>query len=224
MLVEADNDVVLAHLAKRLGMDFVHAPGREHAAAVLSRWPIVCTINHALLVENGPRSLVEAVVQLPGGGEMSVFAVHFSARAYAADEQKRLNELDVLLNITRPLRDAGRPHVLAGDFNSNSPVQVIDVARCKPSTRAAFAANGDRIPREVIERLLAAGYTDTLAAARPDAAAHAATFTTHEPGQRIDYIFTVGIADAAIAGAWIEQDRLATYASDHYPVGAELHV
>jgi endonuclease/exonuclease/phosphatase family metal-dependent hydrolase len=49
-----------------------------------------------------------------------------------------------------------------------------------------------------------------------------ATFTTQHPGQRVDYIFTHGVDRRHIADAWIERDRLATYASDHYPVGAEI--
>jgi len=224
VLVEADDETVLAHLAKRLGADFIAAPGDGHTVAVLSRWPIVQTVNHALLVQNGPRSLVEAVVRHPDGREISIFGLHLSARAYEENEQTRLAEVDALLRITQMLCNAGRPHVLAGDFNSNSPVQDIDIAKCKAKTREAYAANGNRIPRRVIQRLLDAGYVDTLAATKPEAAKTAATFTTHEPGQRVDYIFAFGLAEAAVADAWVEQDRLATYASDHYPVGAELHV
>jgi endonuclease/exonuclease/phosphatase family metal-dependent hydrolase len=35
----------------------------------------------------------------------------------------------------------------------------------------------------------------------------------------VDYIFSF---DLLARGAWVEQDRLATYASDHYPIGAEF--
>ena len=50
------------------------------------------------------------------------------------------------------------------------------------------------------------------------------TFTTQHPGQRVDYIFAFGFVPTAIRSAWIETDRLATYASDHYPIGAEIWV
>jgi endonuclease/exonuclease/phosphatase family metal-dependent hydrolase len=36
----------------------------------------------------------------------------------------------------------------------------------------------------------------------------------------VDYIFTFGIDSPR--DAWIEQDRLARYASDHFPVGVEI--
>jgi endonuclease/exonuclease/phosphatase family metal-dependent hydrolase len=50
------------------------------------------------------------------------------------------------------------------------------------------------------------------------------TFTTQHPGQRVDYIFSIGLPLASIRAAWIETDRLAKYASDHFPVGAEIEL
>jgi endonuclease/exonuclease/phosphatase family metal-dependent hydrolase len=81
---------------------------------------------------------------------------------------------------------------------------------------------GGDVPRRVIARVLEAGYIDTLAAHAPGPAATAASFSTLHPGQRVDYIFSFGLD--GLAGAWIEQDRLARYASDHFPVGAEFRV
>ena len=48
------------------------------------------------------------------------------------------------------------------------------------------------------------------------------TFSTQYPGQRVDYIFTHTILHSRFKDAWIEQDRLAKYASDHFPIGLEL--
>ena len=36
------------------------------------------------------------------------------------------------------------------------------------------------------------------------------------------YIFTHGIDRSRLKDAWIEYDRLAKYASDHFPIGAEI--
>ena len=41
-------------------------------------------------------------------------------------------------------------------------------------------------------------------------------------GQRVDYIFAHGIDPNRIRDAWAEHDRLARYASDHFPIGAEI--
>ena len=92
------------------------------------------------------------------------------------------------------------PHVLAGDFNANSPTQRIDPDQCKPATKKAWHDNGGRIPRRVIERLLAAGYVDTLRQTHRESADEMTSFTTHWPGQRVDYIFSFGMA---LQGAWI---------------------
>jgi len=220
-LVEADNLDVVERIARRLRMDYVRAEGAGHLAALLSRWPIVESINHAAL-RGRPQALLEAQVAEPGGDSWVIGVVHLHARAFDADETVREEELTEVLGAFARQRDAGRPHLLCGDFNANSPIQRIDPEKCKPRTREAWAANGGGVPRRVIQRLLDAGYVDVLHAVKGDAAATAASFTTQYPGQRIDYVFTWGIDASRLRDAWIETDRLAKYASDHFPVGAEI--
>ena len=222
-LVEADDTAVLDRIAGRLKMDLVHAPGNAHASALLSRWPIRESINHAPLHKDFEKSLLEATVVEPGTGrEWTVGVAHLHAHATEADERQRERELDTLLKIFSVHRAAGRPHLLAGDFNANSPHQQIDPARTKPRTQKEWAANGNQLPRRVVQTLLDAGYLDTLHAFDPAAAATTGTFSTQFPGQRVDYLFTHGIDRSQIRRAWVEQDRLAKYASDHFPVGLEL--
>lgn len=223
-LIEADDAEVVARIARRLGHDVVTAEGYGHSVAILSRWTIVSSINHALLEPGAPRSLLEALIRTPAGADVPIFALHLHARAFEADEQARLRETAVLLRTTHDLRTRNVPHVLMGDFNANSPIQQIDISRCKQTTQEAYRANGNQLPRVVIENLLDHGYVDTLHAHLGDAAATETTFTTHEPGQRVDYVFTYGIDPGRIRRAWVERDRLATFASDHYPVGAEIDV
>lgn len=222
-LVEADDQAVVDRLAQRLNMTAVRGAGRKGtSAAVFSRCEFVHTINHALLHEDGPRSCLEARLRDSDGREWDVLATHFSARATMDDEQRRLGELSRLLEITRVHRREGRPHLLLGDFNSNSPVQHFDPARAHPRTRQAYEANGKLLPRQVVQRLLDEGYLDTLPAVLGERARHLMSFTTRHPGQRLDYIFAWGIAPSRVREAWIEHDSLARYASDHFPVGATI--
>jgi endonuclease/exonuclease/phosphatase family metal-dependent hydrolase len=223
-LIEADHPEVLARITKRLNMDHVVAQGEKHSVAILSRWPISESINHSARSDSDdrPRCLLEALIQDPSGHQWTIGAVHLHPRAAEADEQFREREIAGLLAIFEPHRLAHRHHLLVGDFNANSPIQNIDPERCHDSTREAWRQNGGHIPRTAIARLLAAGYTDTLHALHPDRAAAQGSFTTQHPGQRVDYIFTHSIPAARIKSAWIEHDRLAKYASDHYPVAAEL--
>jgi endonuclease/exonuclease/phosphatase family metal-dependent hydrolase len=161
-------------------------------------------------------------VRDPSGTDWPIFAVHLHPNASEADEDARLREIQTLLELTADHRQANRPHVVAGGFNATSPIQQIDPALCLPKTRDQWQANGLSLPRRAIGALLAAGYVDTLHASIGEAAATAGTFSTQFPGQRVDYIMTWGVPRARIRRAWIEQDRLARFASDHYPVGAEV--
>jgi endonuclease/exonuclease/phosphatase family metal-dependent hydrolase len=222
VLVEADDQAVLNRIASRLGMDFIRGEGKKGAAAILSRWPIRDSINHAPLRPHITKTLLEATIEQPGGPAWSVAALHLHAQASEAAETIRMGELEDVLDVFAQHRDSGRAHILAGDFNSNSPLQEIDPQRCKPGTRQQWQENGGQIPRRVIQKLMDQGYIDTLAARDPSAARTQGSFTTQFPGQRVDYIFTYGLPTQAIGAAWIEQDRLAQFASDHFPVGAEI--
>jgi len=222
-LVEAEDPTVLERIARRLKMDYVQATGNKSGAStLLSRFPIRDSINHAAFQPALSKSLLQASVVDPAGQTWQFGVVHLHARATDEDERKREAELDVVLRIFEPLRSSGTPHVLLGDFNANSPIQQIDLARCKPSTREQASANGGQIPRRVIERLLNEGYADTYYSVNPELAKTKGTFTTQFPGQRVDYVFAHSIAASRIKSAWIEYDRLATYASDHYPIGVEI--
>ncbi|MBC8106094.1 MAG: endonuclease/exonuclease/phosphatase family protein [Anaerolineae bacterium] len=222
-IVEADKIEVIERIAHRLKMDCIHAPGRKSAAALLSRWAISKSINHALLRSDGPeKSFLEAEVIEPGGRIWTIGVVHLHAHARERDERKREQELTGVLDVFARHRSANRPHVLAGDFNANSPDQEIDPAKVYPTTRDEWHANGGQIPRRVVQRILDAAYVDTFAAFDPGAAKTTGTFTTQFPGQRVDYAFAFGFDKASIKDGWIEQDRLAKYASDHFPIGVEI--
>jgi endonuclease/exonuclease/phosphatase family metal-dependent hydrolase len=172
-----------------LKMDFIHAPGNEHASALLSRFPIRHTINHGALSAGLKNSLLEATLVTPDNRELTLGVLHFRAQPFEEDEAAREKELQIVLDIFKSHREQKTPHLLCGDFNSSSPIQQIDPALCKPKTREAWEANGGMIPRRVVQKLLDSGYVDTLAAVRPTEAPTLASFTTQYPCQRVDYIF-----------------------------------
>ncbi len=220
-LVEADDTTVIERIGARLKMDVLHAPGRERAVALLSRFPIVESINHAALHPGRLRNcFVEAKLATPGG-EIVVGLLHLRPHASEADEAEREKEITLILETLAPHRVAKRAQVLMGDFNATSPVQRIEPDRLDPRARKEFEQNGKALPRRVIQRVLDAGYVDSFVAMNPEAA-DTATFSTLHPGQRLDYIFTGGIPRTRLLKAWVETDRLAKYASDHFPVGVEI--
>jgi endonuclease/exonuclease/phosphatase family metal-dependent hydrolase len=216
-LVEATNLQVIERIANRLKMDFVHAPGREsQASALLTRWTIRDSVNHGLLRAGLSKSFLKATVITPEGEQLVFGVLHLHHHPGESDEQQRERELDIILDLFKQHRDARTPHILLGDFNAHSPRQRIDVDKLKPATRQEWEANGRQLPRRAIQKLLDAGYVDTFSDGVEG------TFTTQFPGQRVDYIFVHGIDPARVTDAWIEQDRLAKYASDHFPVGAAI--
>jgi exodeoxyribonuclease III len=221
-LLEADNASVVERIAQRLKMDFVVAEGRRHGAAILARGVILESMNHSLLREEFSDCVLEATVAGPGKIDWTIAAVHLHPRARLEDEARRQREIDGILDVFARHRKEGRAHLLAGDFNANSPVQNIEPEKCKPRTREDIAANGGQVPRSAIQKLLDAGYVDCLHALLGPAAARIGSFTTQYPGQRVDYIFAYGIGAERLKEARIEQDRLAKYASDHFPVLAEI--
>lgn len=64
-----------------------------------------------------------------------------------------------------------------------------------------------------IKKFLAADYADSMKDER------GGTFTTQDPSRRYDFVFTFGIH--ATKGR-IETDRLAKYASDHFPIVVDI--
>jgi endonuclease/exonuclease/phosphatase family metal-dependent hydrolase len=222
-LVEAGDPGVLEQLANALKMDYVRVPGNESgASAILSRFAIRDSINHAPFQPALSKSLLQASIVDPTGQVWQLGVVHLHARASEDDERKREAEIDAVLKVFEPLRAQKVPHFLLGDFNANSPVQEIDLAKVKPSTREQAAANGDTIPRRVVQRILNEGYADTYYSVNPERAKSQGTFNTEFPGQRVDYIFGHSIAPGRIGSAWIEYAPPAKDASDHYPIGIEI--
>jgi endonuclease/exonuclease/phosphatase family metal-dependent hydrolase len=222
-LVEAEDPAVLERIARRLNMDYIQSIGNQSgASALLSRLPIRDSINHAALHPGISKSFLQASVIDASGNLWHFGVVHLHARATEADEVLREAELQIVLNAFEPLRSQMTPHFLLGDFNANSPIQQIDLAKCKPKTREQAQTNGGTIPRRVVQKILNEGYVDTYQSAEPNLAANKGTFTTQFPGQRVDYIFARSLPASRIKAAWIEYDRLAKYASDHFPIGAEI--
>jgi len=221
VLVEADVPAVVERIAARLKMDFIMGEGRRHGGAILARGRIAESIDHSILRDEFSDLVLEATVEVEGA-EWTVAAVHLHARARLEDEQRREREITGILQIFESHRAAKSPHLLAGDFNANSPVQQVVAEHCKKRTREDMAANGGVLPRTAVKNLLDAGYLDTLHSVLGSEAAKTGSFTTQEPGQRVDYIFSFGIEPARLKHAKVEQDRLAKYASDHFPVMVEI--
>ncbi len=224
LVQEALDEALLHHLADRLHMDrFIARNPRsdQGAVAILSRLPLLEAVNHTPLDGRITRAALHAVVATPAGGQLPIVALHLHARETLADEQVRLTELPAILDIAARFED--RPHLLAGDFNSNHPDQIIALQQLRPKARERIAPQNNLHPRTLVERLLQQGYIDAHARGRrPED--FGKSFTTAFPATRVDFIFLSPQLEPALRSCEVFTPPLATYASDHYPVVADLAV
>src|SRR5262245_681981 len=119
ILQEATNPAVVARIASDLGMPF-WAARRGRSLGLVSRVPVT---PHAWHRPFGSRHAFLEIV--PEGLMMRVFGVHLSAVHAAWTERRRMWELRALLAGVRQ-HQAGF-HVLAGDFNTLAPGELLDV-------------------------------------------------------------------------------------------------
>src|SRR5687768_2462473 len=115
-LVEATDLSVIERIARRLKFDYVQAVGRSQASALLTRYTIRHSINHALLGNRLSKSLLEAEIIDSTGAEWTFGVVHLHHNHTEADETEREGELAALLEIFQSHRQKNRPHILCGDF------------------------------------------------------------------------------------------------------------
>jgi exodeoxyribonuclease-3 len=162
-----------------------------------------------------PRLSRHAFLEIhPAGVDFSVFGVHLSAVHAAWTEHRRAFELG---NLMRTIRERDRGfHLLAGDFNTLAPGDVLDLRKLPARLRALVWLSGGRIRWRTIQIVLNQGYVDVFRRLHPDD--QGLSFPVWDPHVRLDYVFApAGHADR------IEDCRIITtppaeQASDHFPL------
>lgn len=166
-----------------------------------------------------PRLSRHAFLEIhPADADFSVFGVHLSAVHAAWTERRRAFELG---NLMRTIRAHDRGfHLLAGDFNTLAPGDVLDFRRLPARLRALVWLSGGRIRWRTIQIVLNEGYVDVFRRVHPDD--RGLSFPVWDPHVRLDYVFApAGQADR------IEDCRIVTHpaaqqASDHFPLFAAV--
>jgi len=157
-----------------------------------------------------------ALADLP----LSIVGVHLSAVHAAWTERRRLIELGSLLRAVR-----ARPrgfHVLAGDFNTLAPGELLDVGRLPPRLRPFVWLSGGSIRWKTVATVLAAGYADTWRRLHADGGG--ATFPAWDPHLRLDYVFAPEADAPRVLRCDVVSPAGALQASDHLPLLADLDV
>lgn len=211
---EATDPAVVERLASGAGMA-QWASRRGESLAFMSRRQVRHFEWHR------PRFSRRAFLEIePGPGELRIFGVHLSALYAAWTERRRVFELRALLaSIARHQHGF---HVLAGDFNTLAPGDLLDFSKLPPRLRALVWLSGGRIQWRTVQLILDAGYADghrKLHGAKPGF-----TFPTWSPHVRLDYVFVPTAFVDRLDACEVIQGPAAIAASDHFPLLTEIAV
>src|SRR5262245_22124792 len=127
VLQEATRPDVVEQLAAASGMSAwaahpAYSVGFMSRTGVSHRW-------------HGPPSSRRAFLEIaPSGAGLRIFGVHLSAVHSNWTERRRVGELRAILSALAPHRDEF--HVVAGDFNTLAPGEILDIARLPARLRA----------------------------------------------------------------------------------------
>lgn len=240
ILPEACDRAEFEKLAGRLGMDSflaTHPHKPDHGSVgLLARHPIREVVNLTPLDSRLTRAALQATIISKDGQPFTVIGLHLHARETFADEAIRINEVAAIMEFARPLRDRQVAFALVGDFNAHHPDQIVDIPRTRPKTRKRLAGQDNQLPRQVIQTLLDAGYLD----------AHALLYAPDQfqislggdptagvtggggadgsgGGLRVDYVLVPPYLRSNVVRCDYPRGGLARFASDHFPVVADLN-
>ena len=214
ILQEATVPAVVERLAARTNMA-QWASSRGESLAFMSLKPVRHFEWHH------PRFSRHAFLEIdPGPGEMRIFGVHLSALYSAWTERHRVIELRALLSSIA--RHQHGFHLLAGDFNTLAPGDMLDFRKLPNRLRALVWLSGGKIRWRTIQLVLDAGYLDAYRLLHgPDVGY---TFPAWAPHVRLDYVFTPSKDSSRIRNCQIVTHPAAAAASDHLPLVADVDI
>lgn len=214
VLQEARTPAVVEAVAAAAGMG--HWGARDgQSLGFISRAPMTHVEWHR------PRYSRHAFLELaPAAVPIRVFGVHLSAVHAAWTERRRTMELRALLTGIKQHQSGF--HVLAGDFNTLAPGDVLDIRKLPARLKALVWLSGGRIRWRTIQVVLDAGYVDGYRLRRPGDAGH--TFPTWDPHVRLDYVFVPSGSQERLQHCEIVKTPDAAEASDHFPLLADFAI
>lgn len=214
VLQEATRPDVVRALADATGLPH-HGSHRGQSLGFLSRVGIAKSVwRRPLLSRHAFLDLTLA------DHDFHVVGVHLSAVHAAWTERRRLIELASLLRTVKA-RQHGF-HVLAGDFNTLAPGEMLDVRRLPARLRPLVWLSGGSIRWKTVAAVLAAGYADAWRALHPDGDGDGATFPTWGRHLRLDYVFAPAPSAARVVRCDVVTAPETLRASDHHPLVAEI--
>jgi endonuclease/exonuclease/phosphatase family metal-dependent hydrolase len=212
VLQEAARPDVVDRVARASGM-CVWAARRGSSLGFMSRVPVA---EHAWHQPAGSRHAFLEIVL--GDRVCRVFGVHLSAVHAAWTERRRVRELRALLGAIKHHQHGF--HVIAGDFNTLAPGELLEVRKLPFRLRPFVWLSGGAIRWRTIQEVLDAGYADAFRLLHPTAPG--LTFPTSNPHVRLDYTFIPASHTSRVKSCEAVLSDPAAAASDHFPLLAEI--
>lgn len=220
LLQEVSTGPFVADLARSLAMTCVVAPVRSRfGTAILTRYPVMSSSIHG----RGAVAVADVAAAAGKGSSMPVRVV----AVHAAPFPNVLLEWYRARQVSTALACAGQPgvvgSVIAGDLNAFAPGDPLRLEEFPWYLKAMMLAQGNRIPRLAIARLVRAGFVDCFRAAHPDMPGY--TVPAPAPNARIDYIFASPLLASRCVDCFVPNGPAAIdTASDHYPVVSQFDI
>jgi endonuclease/exonuclease/phosphatase family metal-dependent hydrolase len=212
VLQEATRPEVVDRVARAAGMQ-VWASRRGNSLGFMSRVPVA---EHAWHRPAGSRHAFLEIAL--GDRPCRIFGVHLSAVHAAWTERRRVRELRALLCAIKQHQEGF--HVLAGDFNTLAPGELLDVRHLPFRLRPLVWLSGGAIRWRTIQEILDARYADAFRMRHPTDAG--LTFPTWNPHVRLDYVFVPASQAARLRSCEVITGDPAGVASDHFPLVADV--
>jgi endonuclease/exonuclease/phosphatase family metal-dependent hydrolase len=212
LLQEATRPAIVEQIAVESGMAEWQSFSQQ-SLAFLARRPVDHVSWHRPRVSR--HAFIEVV---PAGAEVRLFGLHLSAVHAAWTERRRGFELRALLSSIA--HHEGGFHVLAGDFNTLAPGELLDVRRLPRRLRPLVWLSGGRVKWRTIQMVHDAGYRDAYTLRHFQEIGY--TFPTWDPHLRLDYVFVPDAFAERVITCDVVRHADTPSASDHFPVVADL--
>ena len=210
LLQEATREGGVREIAELAGMPH-WAAKQGHSPAVVSRVPFEHYAWHRC--GGMQRSFMEIKMN-----DMTLYNIHLRATHSNYTERGRMREVRALLTYLREHENGF--HLLAGDFNTLAPGELLNMQKLPMRYRLLAMMLGGRVTYRTIQMMIDNGYIDCY---RRLNTGHGFSFPAWDPHVRLDYFFTPTSCVDRVASCDVITDIFEPVkATDHLPLVAEI--
>jgi len=154
------------------------------------------------------------------GSDITLYNVHLRATHSNYTERGRMREVRALIAHLKEYEHGF--HILAGDFNTLAPGELLNMQKLPMRYRVLAMVLGGRVTYRTIQIMIDHGYMDCY---RRLSMGHGFTFPAWDPHVRLDYFFTPKeYVDRVTSCDVVTNISEPAKATDHMPLVAEIAI